>query len=196
MQARLASLLAAAENGDGAAAAELFTALYEELHRLARRELARGGGRGALGTTSLVHEAYLDLAHREHLSFPDRARFMAYVARAMRGLVIDFARARRAVKRGGEITFVPLQDDVEAPWAEARELEAIGEGLDALAAIDPALAEVVDLKFFCGLTLSEIATLRSVSERTLQRQWEKARIYLHGYLRSQLRSTATDGVSP
>src|SRR5262245_59919854 len=114
MQGRLPSLLAAAENGDGAAANELFTALYDELHRLARRELARGDGRHQSGTTSLVHEVYLDLADREGVSFPDRPRCMAFVARAMRGLVIDFARARRAVKRGGEITFVPLEDQ-DAP---------------------------------------------------------------------------------
>jgi RNA polymerase sigma factor (TIGR02999 family) len=194
MQARLPTLLAAAENGDGAAADELFTALYDELHRLARRELARGDGRQELGTTSLVHEVYLDLANREGVSFPDRPRFMAYVARAMRGLVIDFARARRAVKRGGEVTFVPLQDEDASP-VEARELEDLGEGLDQLAAVDPALAEVVDLNFFCGLTLAEIATIRGVSERTVKRQWEKARIYLHGYLRDQP-ATANHGVSP
>jgi RNA polymerase sigma factor (TIGR02999 family) len=195
MQGRLPSLLAAAENGDGAAANELFTALYDELHRLARRELARGDGRHEIGTTSLVHEVYLDLADREGVSFPDRPRFMAYVARAMRGLVIDFARARRAVKRGGGVTFVPLEND-EAPQPEARELEEIGEGLDALAAVDPTLAEVVDLNFFCGLTLAEIATLRGVSERTVQRHWEKARIYLHGYLRAQPAGTPSHGVSP
>jgi RNA polymerase sigma factor (TIGR02999 family) len=196
MQASLSSLLASAENGDGAAARELFTALYGELHRLARRELARGGGRVGLGTTSLLHEAYLDLAKREDVSFPDRARFMAYAARAMRGLVIDFVRARRAVKRGGELTFVSLTDEAEEPWAETQELEKISDGLDALAALDPALAEVVDLRFFCGLTLAEIATLRSVSERTVQRQWEKARIYLHGYLHNQPQSAVTDALSP
>jgi RNA polymerase sigma factor (TIGR02999 family) len=196
MPASLSSLLASAETGDGAAAEELFTSLYAELHRLARRELARGGGRVALGTTSLLHEAYLDLAKRDQLSFPDRARFMTYAARAMRGLVIDFVRARCAIKRGGEITFVALTDEVEMPWAEARELETIAQGLDALAAIDPALAQVVDLRFFCGLTSTEIATLRGVSERTVQRQWEKARIYLHGYVQRQLQSAANDAVAP
>ena len=190
MPAPLSNLLAAAENGDGSAAEELFAALYAELHRLARRELERGGGRAALGTTSLLHEAYLDISEREGVSFPDRARFMAYAARAMRGLIIDFVRARRAVKRGGELTIVSLEAEGDEPWsdlghpAEAAELEELGAGLDALAEVDRALAEVVDLKFFCGLSLIEIAGLRGVSERTVQRQWEKARIYLRGHLAS------------
>ncbi|HVS15719.1 MAG TPA: ECF-type sigma factor [Thermoanaerobaculia bacterium] len=191
MPAPLSSLLASAESGDGAAADELFAALYAELHRLARRELARGGGQVVLGTTSLLHEVYLDMADREGPVFPDRARFMAYAARAMRGLIIDFVRARCAIKRGGELTILSLGDQHEEPWADVGELEKISEALDALAAVDAALAEVVDLKFFCGLTLVEIASLRGISERTVQRQWEKARLYLHGHL-----AGAVDDVVP
>ncbi|HVS63656.1 MAG TPA: ECF-type sigma factor [Thermoanaerobaculia bacterium] len=179
MRAPLSSLLASAETGDGAAADELFTVLYAELHRLARRELARKGGRAALGTTSLLHEAYLDIAGREGPSFPDRSRFMAYAARAMRGLIIDFVRAGRALKRGGELTFVHLDaehEQPEEPWNDARELEQISDALDALAAVDPALAEVVDLKFFCGLTPGgerfSVGELLEQGELLIDRQFE------------------------
>jgi RNA polymerase sigma factor (TIGR02999 family) len=196
MSAPLSSLLASAELGDGAAADELFAALYAELHRLARRELGRSGGREALGTTSLLHEAYLGMARREGVSFPDRARFMAYAARAMRGLIVDFVRARRAVKRGGQFTIVSLADEEQEPWADAEELEQLSAALDELAGVDPGLAEVVDLKFFCGLTLAEIAALRGVSERTMQRQWEKARIYLHGLLEGERRGSGGDAAPP
>jgi DNA-directed RNA polymerase specialized sigma24 family protein len=97
----------------------------------------------------------------------------------MRGLVINYVRDRAALKRGGELTFVEL-DEGRAPAGErARELEALGQALDELAALQPSLAELVDLKFFCGFSFAEIAAMRGISERTIQREWAKARLLLH-----------------
>ena len=131
-----------------------------------------------LGATTLLHEAYLDISGREGMSFPDRARFMAYAARVMRGLIIDYARNRQAQKRGGNFELVPISADVALAVPDSRELQRLGDALDELAKVDPALAEIVDLKFFCGFSLEEIGAMRGVTERTIQRQWEKARIFL------------------
>ena len=160
-------------------AERLFTTLYGELHRLARRELSRRGGNMTLGATTLLHEAYLDMSSRGGMVFPDRARFMAYASRAMRGLIIDYARRRFAQKRGGLFELTSLQTTIADRLTDANDLQQISDALDALAAVEPALAEVVDLKFFCGFSFTEIAAMRGVSERTVQRHWEKARVYLH-----------------
>jgi RNA polymerase sigma factor (TIGR02999 family) len=181
-QAHITTLLAAAEQGDSAAAEALFAALYHELHRLSRRELARRGGGGTLGATTLLHDAYLAMAGREGTSFPDRNRFMGYAARVMRGLIIDHARSRHALKRGGQFEITSMKTDVAAAAPEAADLTRISDALDELAAIEPRLARVVDLKFFCGFSFIEIAGMLGVSERTIQRDWEKARIYLHEQL--------------
>jgi RNA polymerase sigma factor (TIGR02999 family) len=186
LPATLSSYFVAAEKGDAAAGQALFGRLYAELHRLAQRELSRRGGAVSIGVTTLLHEAYLDMAEREGPQFPDRPRFMAYTARVMRGLIIDHARSRRASKRGGEFEITSLGTEVRDSVADPRELTAVGEALDELAGTDAGLAEVVDLKFFCGFSFAEIAAMRGISERTVQRQWEKARIYLHRSLRADL----------
>ena len=179
----IASLADATERGARSAAAALFAALYSELHGLARRELARQGVPLGLSATTLLHQAYLDMAQREGPAFPDRARFMGYAARVMRGLIIDHARNRQAQKRGGLFEITSLTTDVLENPFDYLELERIGEALDQLGKMEPSLAEIVDLKFFCGFSFSEIAAMRAVSERTVQRNWEKARIYLHRNLR-------------
>lgn len=182
MESGVSALFTAAETGGTGASAELFAALYGELHRLADRELQRIGPQLSLGTTTLLHEAYLDLAAREGLRFPDRARFMAYAARAMRGLVIDYVRRSRAQKRGGgafEITLTDSADRAPAVRSDADELQRLSDALDELARLEPGLAQLVDLHFFCGYTLGEIAGMRNVSERTVQRDWRKARMILH-----------------
>jgi RNA polymerase sigma factor (TIGR02999 family) len=180
MESTISSLITSAEGGDRSAADALFAALYSELHRLASRKLARSGV--TLGTTTLLHDAYLDIAGRESAVFPDRARFMGYAARVMRGLIIDYARSRKAHKRGGQFEITPLDSEVAGPAADDKELARISEALDELATIDPLLAQVVDLKFFCGFSFDEIAAMRGLSERTVQRHWEKARIYLFGVI--------------
>jgi RNA polymerase sigma factor (TIGR02999 family) len=179
----LSALIASAERGDQPSAADaLFAALYEELRTLARRQLAANARELTLGTTSLLHEAYLDMAAREGTQFPDRARFMAYAARVMRSVIIDHVRSGQARKRGSEFEITSLDCDVADHQAQARELSRLGDAIDALAGIDPLLAQVVDLKFFCGFSFAEIAALRGLSERTVQRHWEKARLYLHDAL--------------
>ena len=157
----------------------LFTALYDELRRLARREVRRGGARDYVSTGTLVHEAWLSLGDREKLSFEDPAKFLAYAARAMRGLVIDRVRAQHAQKRGGHFVITSLDTQHAEQVANPEALDGIAEALDELAAVEPGLAEVVDLKFFCGFTLRDIANMKGVSERTVQRQWDKARLLLH-----------------
>ena len=156
----------------------LFTALYGELHRLARREAARAGPGAVVSATTLLHEAYLDMAQRDALAFPDRGRFLAYAARAMRHVVIDRARAGASQKRGGGFDITSLDTQTAEGVAEPAQLSAIGAALDELADLDPQLANIVDLKFFCGFGVAEIAAMHGVSERTVQRQWEKARLLL------------------
>ena len=157
----------------------LFNELYSELHRLARRELNRQGSLAGLGATTLLHEAYLSISGKIGLAFADRARFMGYAARVMRGLIIDDVRRRRAQKRGGLVDITTLRTFHAESVADPVSLGRISDALDELAKIEPDLAEIVDLKFFCGLSFAEIAALRGVSVRTIQRNWEKARLYLH-----------------
>lgn len=162
---------------------QLFAALYHELHALAQRRL-RGLPYGStLSTTTLLHEAYLSLADKDQLRFPDRAHFLSYASRAMRGLIIDYARRRSTSKRGGEFQLLPLDGSEAAHVSTTADLDALGLALDELATVDAALAELVDLHFFCGLSFAEIAGLRGVSERTVQRDWRKARVILHHQLR-------------
>jgi len=177
----------AAERGDSSAVDRLFTALYSELRRLARRELGRQGLPITLGATSLLHQAYLEIADKDGTSFPDRARFMAYASRVMRGLIIDYARSRHAQKRGGLFEITSFETGVENA-VDDRDLVQVSEALDELAKAEPQLCEIVDLKFFCGFTFTEIAAMRTVSERTVQRQWDRARIYLHRKIRAHLES--------
>jgi RNA polymerase sigma factor (TIGR02999 family) len=156
----------------------LFDMLYSELHRLARRELHRQGSFVGLGATTLLHEAYLKVSGSAGPVFVDRGRFMAYAARVMRGLIIDDVRRRRSQKRGGLFHITSLGTHADEV-ADPRTLLRISEALDELAGVEPALAEIIDLKFFCGFSFAEIAAMRGVSERTIQRSWEKGRLYLH-----------------
>jgi RNA polymerase sigma factor (TIGR02999 family) len=179
----LDALIRRADQSDPAAVDELFTLLYGELHRLAQSALRREGGAITLGATTLLHEAWLNMSGREHLGFEDGARFLAYASRAMRGLVIDYARRRQALKRDRqlEITLTEAQGAADGPASE--DLIRLGESLQELARVDPGLAGVVDLHFFCGFSFGEIAAMRGVSERTVQRDWRKARMVLADVLK-------------
>jgi RNA polymerase sigma factor (TIGR02999 family) len=185
-QPSISLLIGAAEQGDKAATDALFGTLYAELRRMAKRELGKRAGFVSISATTLLHEAYLDMSVREGQSFPDRARFMAYAARVMRTLIIDHARERHAEKRGGLFEITSLSTNAMENSVDHREVSQIGDALDELAKVEPKLAETVDLKFFCGLTFVEIAALRDVSERTVQRNWERARLYLHRQIRTDL----------
>ena len=126
------------------------------------------------------------MSARDGVSFPDRARFMGYAARVMRGLIIDRARSDNSIKRGGEFEITSLDVDVPSAPVDPAELSVISGALDELAQVEPEVAQVVDLKFFCGFSFAEIAALHALSERTVQRRWEKARIYLRRKLRSNI----------
>jgi RNA polymerase sigma factor (TIGR02999 family) len=158
----------------------LFVTLYGDLHRLARRELMRRR-LPDLGVTTLLHEAYIAISARKSAVFPHPARFMAYAAQVIRGVSIDNLRARHARKRGAGVhhtTFVGDLHGVNAPDLPAQ----INDALDDLATYDAALAEVIELKFFQGLSFGEIAVMKGVSERTIKRQWRRGRLYLHNLL--------------
>lgn len=177
------SLVQRAECGDTVARSELFGSLYAELHRIARREAARYGSLPSLGTTTLLHEAYLDLNASAGLVFNDKAHFLGYAARAMRGLVIDHVRQRQAYKRGGGLQITSLDTELAEQCTEPDALQELSDALDEMAQQEPDLAHLVDLKFFCGFSLVEISAMKNVSERTAQRQWEKARLLLRHALR-------------
>lgn len=182
--ATISGLIALAERGDASAADELFDRLYKQLHRLARSQLARQG-EVSLSPTTLIHETYLGMAAREN-SFRDQGRFMAYAARVMRGVIIDHVRNRMAIKRGGRFEITALTTNIGEKITEEHELTRISQALDELASVDSSSAQVVDMKFFCGFSFLEIANLNGVSERTVQRKWEKARVYLFRTLKTNL----------
>ena len=186
VETTLSSLFGAADQGDASAADALFGALYAELHRLAKRQLARHGAGMSLGATTLLHQAYINMSAGDDPALPDRARFMGYAARVMRRLIIDHARNRHAQKRGGRFEITALPTDAAENAIDDRELTRISSALDELVKMEPALAEIVDLKFFCGFSFAEIAAMHNVSERTVQRKWREARIYLHRSVRTSL----------
>jgi len=184
-------LIQRACGGDHAASDQLFTALYGDLRKLAACQLGRVFGEG-LHTTSLVHEAYFRLAKPEALAVVDRAHFFAVAGRAMRQLVIDHARQRQAGKRGGGDRDLPL-DAVDADGLPAALLAglsntrdadvfALDQALQQLAKLDAQLARLVEMRFFAGMELAEIAEVLQRSERSLKRDWRKARAFLHAHL--------------
>jgi RNA polymerase sigma factor (TIGR02999 family) len=154
----------------------LFADLYSELLRLADRELRRYPD-ASVSPATLVHEAYVNLAGRES-AFDDHVRFLGYAARAMRGLLIDFARRRQTLKRGAGFEITHLNTHIGDEVAADAELSRLSDALDELARLEPRLAQLVDLKYFCGFSFAEIAHMRGISERTVQRDWEKARLVL------------------
>jgi RNA polymerase sigma factor (TIGR02999 family) len=166
---------------DPVANTELFAALYAELRRLAHQELRRFPSAGVSPTT-LVHEAYLNLAGRAGVRFVEQGKCLGYVARAMRGILIDFSRRQQAVKRGSGFKIVELDTQMGDELSDTAVLARLSEALDELAQHDAALAELVDLKYFCGFSFAEIAKLRAVSERTVQRDWQKVRLLLYQHL--------------
>jgi RNA polymerase sigma factor (TIGR02999 family) len=176
-----AEVVHAAEVGTPQARDQLFVLLYDALRQMAQRELRRGAG-ASLTPTTLLHETYLNISQRESVAFSDRGQFMSYAARAMRGLIVDYLRNRHAQKRGGQYQITSLPTDL--PYAsedsadQSLKVDDLSEALESLEKIDARLAQCVDLKFFCGFSFIEIAKLREVSERTVQRDWDKARLLL------------------
>ena len=163
----------------------LFATLYAELRQIAQRELRRSSSGGVLSPTTILHEAYLTLQRRPGTVLSERGAFLAYASRVMRNLIIDLVRRRQAIKRGGAFEITSLSSSQPEPGSDVTDLERLGAAIDTLVALDPALGELVDLKFFCGFSFVEIASTRGVSERTVQRDWEKARILLRRALEGQ-----------
>jgi RNA polymerase sigma factor (TIGR02999 family) len=179
-------LLLRAREGDRSAIERLFPLVYEELRRMASRRQPRGRADPTLGATALVHEAYLKLFDRTRLELVDREHFFAVAAKAMRQIAVDHARRRASLKRGGERRRVDLDSQLEGADDRADEVLAIDQALGRLAEIDERLARVVEMRFFAGLTEIEIAESLGRDERTVRRDWRKARALLHGLLSGDL----------
>ncbi len=175
----ITELLKAAQAGDRAAADQVVARLYADLQRMARSHMRRSGDLTLLDTQALVHEAWLRLDGVSGTDFPDRRHFLAYVARAMRSVVIDLVRSRQAERRGGGVQALTLNTAVAelAPQDEDHVLR-VHEALDELAQLEPRLAQVVEMRYFGGLLEHEIARALNVTERTVQRDWQKARLFL------------------
>ena len=172
-------LLAAVQAGDGSASDRLFSLVYDDLRRVARRQL-RARLRPTLTTTALVHETYLKLSVRGRWSARDRAHFFALAARAMRQIIVDYARERTRVKRGGRASPVSLEPEHAVSMDDpADEILAVDRALSRLHEEDPELARLVEWRFFGGLSVEEIATALEISDRTVKRHWRAARAFLH-----------------
>lgn len=184
MNAITCPLPCASGTGHHTATNTLFSTLYAELHRVAKRELRRLWTPGIMSVTTVLHDTYLNMVAHSGPSFTDHTHFMGYAAHVMRGLIIDHVRKDRSIKRGGAFKMTSLETDEVGNPTHARELVVMRDALDELAKAEPGLAEVVDLKFFYGLSLAEIAAAQKLSERTVQRRWERARTYLRRSIRS------------
>jgi RNA polymerase sigma factor (TIGR02999 family) len=182
---QVTSLLAAIGEGKPDALGELYALLYPELRRLAHSRVRRSGDMTLLETTSLVHESYLRLEKSGAVAIGERAQFMAYAARVMRSVVVDMVRARNSERRGGDAVHVELDEaNVEAvSGPPGDEVLRVHDSLEELAAIDPRLVQVVEMRYFAGMTEPEVAQALGVGVRTVARDWEKARLFLHACLR-------------
>jgi RNA polymerase sigma factor (TIGR02999 family) len=179
----LTDLFAAVRRGDRAAGDRLYQVLYDELRRMARARMRQGSRMTLLDTTVLVNESYLRLAEGRTLDVADKAHFLAYAGRVMRSIVVDFARRRSAKRRGGSAAVVTLTNQVaDSVAATDPQILRLDEALEELAAIDQQLVRIVEMRFFVGLSEKEIAKALGVSDRTVRREWEKARLLLRRVL--------------
>lgn len=174
----LAIALQKIEQEKTAALDEAFKAWYPELKKIAHSRLHRSGMGGSMQTTSLVHDSYLKLSTGPDLQFASRLQFLAYASRTLRSLVIDTIREERALRRGGDMNLVTLDTAVQEGIADSVDIEAVNGAMDDLAKLDPALAQLVEMRFFGGMTAIEIAEALNISERSVQREWSKARALL------------------
>lgn len=181
--AELTQLLEAIRAGDSGAIDQVFTLTYRELREMAHQRLHRSNRVTSLDTTALVHECYLRLVRLGQLQTRDRAHFLAYAARVMRSIVVDFVRQRLAKRRGGDELRVTLATDIRDSTSLSEEqIMQVDEALQELALLDPRLVEVVEMRYFAGFTVEQIAESRGVTTRTIRRDWEKARLLLSAAL--------------
>ncbi len=157
---------------------EMFAETYRELRRLAHARLRSGGRNTVLDTTALVHETFLKLSANAAVKFPDRPRFLVYASRVMRSVIVDLARQRATDRRGGDAVHLTFTTQADKRAADADEIVRVHEALAALEKVDPRMAQVVELRYFGGLTDVEIATALGVTDRTVRRDWEQARLFL------------------
>jgi RNA polymerase sigma factor (TIGR02999 family) len=181
-------LLRKMADNDRSAIDALFELLYNDLHRMARARLAENSPNTLLDTTSLAHEAYLRLQNAGRIDLDSRARFMGYVSQVLRAIIVDFARARNAQRRGGQQAHVPLDTAVAEHVADRAadgddEIERINDALIELDKTDPRLRQVVEMRYFGGLTEQEVAEALGVTDRTVRRDWERARLLLSVWLK-------------
>ena len=185
-QDRVASLLEVFEGGDRDALDRLLPLVYDELRRIAHRELRRERRDHTLSTTDVVHEAYLKLAEHQRVSSGEQVRFLAVAATAVRRALVEHARRRDAAKRGGGQRPVTLDEEAIAVGAGSDDLLALDDALTRLAALDDRLARVVECRYFGGLTEDETAAALGVTARTVRRDWVKARGWLYRELHGDM----------
>ena len=181
---QVTSLLSAIGQGERQALGELYALLYPELRRLAHSRVRRSGDMTLLDTTSLVHESFLRFEKSGAVKMLDRAQFMAYAAQVMRSVVVDLVRRRQTERRGGDAVHVELDEANAVSVADPRESEVlrVHDSLEALAAIDARLVKVVEMRYFAGMTEAEIGEVLGLTVRTVARDWQKARLFLHACL--------------
>ncbi len=181
----ITALIARANSGERPAVDAIFEKLYPELRRIAHARLTRHVRNTMLDTTMLVHECYLKFVQAERLSPSDRTHFIAYAATAMRSIIVDFARARSTERRGGDAAHLTRNTQIaDSLPAGEDEILGVDEALRDIARLDPRLAQVVEMRYFGGLNDLEIATALGVTDRTVRRDWEKARLLLAAALRA------------
>jgi RNA polymerase sigma factor (TIGR02999 family) len=177
-------LIQRARGGDRQALDSLFQALYPEMRRIAHARLRRGFPDPDLGTTALVHECYLKLHEAHRLDATDRAHFFAYAASAMRSIIVDIARAKATERRGANAVHVTLDDELAGPDAAAEDdILRVHEAVEEIGALDQRLARLVEMRYFGGMSDQEIASALDVTDRTVRRDWQKARLLLAAALR-------------
>ena len=181
----LTGLLVEWRDGDKAALDRLMPLVYDELRRIAHRYVQRERAGHTLQTSALVNEAYLRLAGQQDVSWQNRAHFFAVTAQTMRHLLIDHARRRRYAKHGGELQQVPIDDASQMSMQRATELIALEEALDELATLDQRKSQVVELRYFGGLSLEETAEVMNVSLMTVRRDWRAAKAWLYRRIKNE-----------
>jgi RNA polymerase sigma factor (TIGR02999 family) len=175
----LTDMIQRAQSGDAAALKGVFEIAYQDLRDVARSRLRKGSPHALLGTTALVHEAYLRFAQAGRLRVEDRQHFLKYASHVMRSVIVDFVRERIAQRRGGDVPHVALNSEIISSEAGGeREILQVHDALDELAQHDARLVEVVEMRYFAGMTEAEIAAVLDVTVRTVRRDWQKARLFL------------------
>jgi RNA polymerase sigma-70 factor (ECF subfamily) len=180
----ITELILAWGNGDKEAINQLIPLIYSELHRLAARYMRRENAGHTLQTTALVNEAYCKLVDQKNVQWQNRAHFFGIAAQAMRRILVDHARSRSRLKRGGDAKKISLDESALIPQPEVKELISLDDALTRLAQFDPQKSRIVEMKFFGGLSMEEIAEVEKVSKSTIEREWRKAKAWLYHEIQS------------